>query len=122
MTTGKAYPYGHNNPDRLIDAPKNIKLISGERDIEDSENFQRAYELIEDAEHIFFLGFSFDETNLERLQAKRMRHKVIIATRHGLKSAKVGWVQDYFAKRSGTNIDLADKDALSLLQEYLKIE
>ncbi len=50
----------------------NIKLINDERDIEKSEYFQKAHKLIEDANRIFFLGFSFDKTNLERLQVERM--------------------------------------------------
>ncbi len=108
--------------ERLSAAPENIKLISDERDIKESEEFQKAYKLIDGAERMFFLGFSFDKTNLERLQAVRMQNKSIFATVHGLKGAKANWVDQYFSKRSCTSKLLANKDALSLLQDHLTIE
>ncbi len=106
---------------RLIAAPENIQLISNERDITKSELFDDAYRLLAKADRIFFLGFSFDKTNLERLQVKYMKEKEIFATVYGLKNAKLNWLKDYFAKRS-INITLDSIDALSMLEKYLTIE
>jgi hypothetical protein len=119
---GKEYSSTENLIERLRAAPVNIKLISNERDIEKSEEFQKAYKLIEWADRIFFLGFSFDKTNLERLNISLMNQKEIIATSHGLEKTKVDWVNTYFAKRSCVNIKLINFDALSLLQGHLEIE
>ncbi len=119
---GKKYSSTENLFERLKAAPENIKLISDERNIEESEEFQDAYKLIEWADRIFFLGFSFDKTNLERLNIRLMRNKAIIATSHGLERTRVDWVKKYFEKRSCVNIKLINFDALSLLQGHLEIE
>jgi hypothetical protein len=119
---GKKYSSTENLHERLMAAPENIKLISDERDIEESEEFKEAYKLIELADRIFFLGFSFDETNLKRLNITLMNTKEIIATKHGLEVARSNWVKEYFAKRSCVNMDIVNEDALSLLQKRLRIE
>ena len=127
---GKKYSSTENLLERLRAAPVNIKLISNERDIEESEDFQeesedfqKAYKLIEWADRIFFLGFSFDITNLKRLNISLMTHKTIIGTAYGLEPARYNWVKNYFNNKAHTEIHLHnDKDALSLLQHYLEIE
>lgn len=119
---GKEYSSAENILDRLIAAPENIKLISGERDVEKSAFFQKAYKLIEQAERIFFLGFSFDETNLSRLNLRLMRNKRIIASAFELELTKFDWVKHYFQQRSCSISMYKNMDALSLLQNYLEIE
>jgi hypothetical protein len=118
---GKEYSSEGNILGRLIAAPKNIKLISNERDIENSQEFKDAYKLIEKAEHIFFLGFSFDEINLNRLDVGLMGSKRIIASAFKLESTKSNWVKRYFQQRSCSIGMYNDLDALSLLQNHLTI-
>ena len=128
---GKAYSYSSakSHIGRLRAAPKNIKLISDERGVEKSEEFQEAYKLIQKVERIFFLGFSFDKTNLKRLKINLMDGKKIIATAHNLEKTKVDWVGNCFRKRtnalpnmlSGKKL-LYDADALTLLKNHLEIE
>ena len=117
---GKEYSPKKNLTERLRAAPNNIKLISDERDIAKSDEFQNAYRLIHNARRIFFLGFSFDETNLERLDISHMvDHAHVISSAKGLEPAKERWVQRYFKEQ----INLyAHRDALSLLQDNLEIE
>lgn len=120
---GKEYSPKNNLIERLRAAPKNIKLISDERDIAKSEEFQKAYGLIKNAERIYFLGFSFDETNLKRLDIKLMKNKALIATALGLEGTKQRWVKKYFNSEIRTEIFLFEGlDSLSLLKKDLKIE
>jgi hypothetical protein len=118
---GTEYSSDVNTDNRVLAAPENIQLISGERDIAKSKLFDDAYRLLGKADRIFFLGFGFDKTNLERLQIEYMVDKEIFATVYKLKDAKLNWIKDYFAKRS-IEITLDDLDALSMLHKYLPIE
>lgn len=107
--------------ERLRTAKTNIQLINCERDPKDNKHFEDAYRLLGKAERIFFLGFGFDETNLERLQVEYMGNKQIFATTFELDPAVLTWAKGYFAKRS-VNISLYPIDALSMLESYLPIE
>lgn len=120
---GKEYSRSNNLIERLRAAPQNIKLISDDQDIDKSAEFQNAYSLIEAAERIYFLGFSFDETNLKRLKIRLMKNKALLATALGLEESKRSWVKRYFQSEVQTEIDLFEKlDSLSLLKKNLKIE
>jgi hypothetical protein len=120
---GKVYSPRADIDDRLWLAPKNIKLISDERNIEKSEEFKKAYDLIRNADRIYFLGFGFDEDNLKRLKISRMQNKKIISTALGLEQSKLQWLQKNFTKMTGKKIALhKDKDAFSLLKNELMIE
>jgi hypothetical protein len=119
---GKEYSHKKDFTERLRTATKNIKLISNERDITKSDTFQKAYEHISKAERIFFLGFSFDETNLERLNVSLMKNKKIYTSVMGLAPVKQDWVNRYFVRKADTHIWLNAKDALSMLQDDLAIE
>jgi hypothetical protein len=120
---GREYTPRNNLVERLRAAPRNIKLISDERDIANSEEFQKAYGLIRNAERIYFLGFSFDETNLERLNTTLMKGKSLISTGLGLEPTKFRRVRKYFFDKIGADISIhLDTDALSLLRNELDIE
>jgi len=119
---GTPYSAGENLIQRVQKAKSNIKLISGERDVERSEEFRQAYNLIAAAQRIYFLGFSFDETNIERLNIALMKGKTLVATALGLEESKKRWVRKYFENTIGAEIFLFELDSLSLLQKDLKIE
>lgn len=103
-------------------APENIKLISNERDVEKSEYFQEAYKLIEEAERILFLGFSFDKTNLDRLQVEFMGNKLLYATSKGLDPMTCAWIKKYFKGKGCHNLTMENTDAMTLLGNRLQIE
>ena len=108
---------------RLRLAIESIKLINDERSIETSEEFQKAYQLIREAEQIFILGFGFDETNLERLQINLMKGKQVAITTLGIEPTKLRWIRDYFNNKAQLKIDLTnDIPVLQLLQNKLTIE
>ncbi|MFZ5800689.1 MAG: hypothetical protein ACOY3D_04865 [Candidatus Omnitrophota bacterium] len=119
---GSPYSQREKNILRIRNACDNIKLITEEREVKESKEFQDAYRLIEDAERIYILGFGFDETNLERLNISLMKDKTITATAYGLERSKRRWIEQYFKTRINTNIFLLDFDTLSLLKEHLQIE
>ena len=121
---GKEYSTTENLIERLRAAPINIKLISDEREVEKSEYFQEAYKLIEWADRIFFLGFSFDETNLKRLHLDFIENKKqIFATVRGIEPSRLKWINKYFNQSAHTmNIIHEDVDTLTLLKKHLEIE
>lgn len=59
--------YGDTRPCKA--SADNILVIPDER-AEKSREFERAREILSDAERICFLGFGFDETNLKRLDSR----------------------------------------------------
>jgi len=107
---------------RIKNAQVNLKLINDERHIEESKEFNQAFELIQWAEHIYFLGFSFDETNLRRLNIQLMKGKYIIGTSLDLESTKVTWTKKFFRSMTGDSIQLLNTDVLTLLKEHLHYE
>jgi hypothetical protein len=119
---GQVYSGNRNQLQRIRNAQKNIKLISDERNVDKTEEFQSAYELINKSERIRFLGFGFDETNLARLDTERMKGKSIVGTAQGLETSRRRWVEQYFKKTVTQKIFLVELDALSLLQQDLTIE
>jgi len=120
---GVAYSSNERSILRLKKAIENIKLINNERDINKNQGFQNAYKLIKKAKIIYFLGFGFDETNLERLNIELMTNKSIRATAFGLEISKQRWIKRYFQKKAKVIIYLfPESDSLTLLQKDLNIE
>ncbi|MDP2939478.1 MAG: hypothetical protein Q8O13_05330 [Candidatus Omnitrophota bacterium] len=121
---GNGFPYLYQKDSfvRLRNARDNIKLLTEEREVGESQEFQAAYKLIEKADKIYILGFSFDETNLERLNVSLMKDKTITATAYELERSKRRWVEQHFRSKINTDIFLLELDALSLLKEHLAIE
>lgn len=121
-SNNKLYSSNNDLIERIRNAKYNLKLISDERNVSESEEFKNAYGLIEKARNIYFLGFSFDETNLERLNIKLMRGKRVVGTALGLEPTRMKWIRGYFSDNTGSSIDLFDKDSLSLVKEHLEFE
>lgn len=119
---GQEYSPNKKLTSRLRASAQNIKLISDERDVKKSEEFQKAYDLIGRADLIIFLGFGFDETNLERLNISLMKGKRVISTGLGLEPTKSAWVKSHFVDKGGVSISIQDRDSLSLLHHHLDIE
>ena len=115
-------PYSANYNARLRNAKKNIKLFSDNQNVNESEEFQEAYKLIQKSQRIYFLGFGFDEINLERLNVQLMKGKELFGTSLGIEESKKRWLKGHFEEKINTNLFLFDLDTLELLKEYLKIE
>jgi len=87
---------------------ENIKIIH--ENIEKDPEFNQAFELLMDAEYIYFLGFGFNETNLKRLRIESLCHpdvplKVICGTSYGL-SQKLFKIVNGYRKTPNRLIDL----------------
>ena len=77
---------------------ENIKIIH--ENIEKDPEFNQAFKLLMDSEHIYFLGFGFNETNLKRLRIELLCHpnvseKVICGTSYGLSQKLIKLVKGY---------------------------
>jgi len=112
----------------ISNAEKNLKLIKDERTNENegkniTEEFQKAHSLIEKAENIYFLGFGFDETNLERLNIRLMKNKNIRYTAKGIEDSRELWIHKQFSE-AGANQNLYSTpiDCIGILQKYLVFE
>lgn len=55
------------DPDDLIKSGNSIKIIHEMSDIEDDLEFEKAHSILKEAKKIYFLGFGYDRTNVERL-------------------------------------------------------
>lgn len=107
---------------RIRNAKTNLKLINDERQMKDSKEFNETVEMIKWAEHIYFLGFGFDDTNLERLNIQLMRGKYLIGTALGIERTRLAWINRFFRDKANTEIDLINMDVLNLLKERLPYE
>ncbi len=121
-SNNKLYSSNNDLIERIRNAKYNLKLISDERNVSESEEFKNAYGLIEKARNIYFLGFSFDETNLKRLNIKLMKGKRVVGTALGLEPTRKNWIRGYFSDNTGSSINLFDTDSLSLVKELLEFE
>jgi len=99
-----------------------IKIIHEDK-FEGDEEFNRAHELITEAEVIWFLGFGFDNTNLARLGLPNLlkRPQQILGTTYGLKSGEI--LQIYYTLfdhywRLETLNQKGDLDVLSYMRTY----
>jgi len=96
---------------------KSIKIIYDDFDIQKSPEFQNAQRLIDNAEKIIFLGFGYDQTNLERLNITSMKGKDIIATRYNLDRRVFDATKNYFKEKSMDNITWVNQHAETLIKE-----
>lgn len=117
---GKAREYGEKPPinkhEFIWDISRNIKVIRDNDDV--GADFQKAQKILEQATHIYFLGFGYDKTNLERLNVyEKIRQGTIVkiaGTAIGLGGSEQEQVRSCF------NRDV--RDALVLQSEKNIIE
>jgi len=76
--------YGNTEDTNLIQtSAQGIKIVR--EDIHNDKEFSKAHELLQEAEKIYFLGFGFNPTNLERLNISKLPpNKEIAGTSIGL--------------------------------------
>lgn len=114
-----AYPqlrYGFYE-DRILvrRAARTIRIVS-DPELEKADEFVRAFHLMNGAVNILFLGFGFDEQNMNRLRLRELPDgKKIMGTSLRLKNRI--WVENYF----GGSITLADDKILVLLRKIENI-
>jgi len=115
------------NTTLAITASKQIKIIT--EDQSNSEGFQSAFKLLSEADRIYFLGFGYHSTNLERLpvsslpkllalNAFKLESSPMIGTAKDLQDAEVTSVQGRW------HIRLPDtsSDSLMFLKKYAYLD
>lgn len=119
---GRAYNNSEYSAHILKKSAKEIHIITEtEHDLTD---FKRASDLLEKAEVIYFLGFGYNPTNLDRLNILSCRKpgpKPVFGTAYDLKPAERSNVKAYF-KEMGVPLNLGDDsmDVLNFLRHYMK--
>ncbi len=91
-------PYGrHITIGQLREYRKNINIIFENMSDTISKNFQKATNLLEEAERIYILGFGFHPINMDRLKLNEMRQKNITATSFNLEPEVIQLVRERLA-------------------------
>jgi hypothetical protein len=109
-------------------AENNLKLIKAERTNSGGKEavtgeFKKAHSMIEKAQNIYFLGFGFDETNLERLNIRLMKNKTIRFTSMGLEDSRLSWIKKQFNTAKADQHLFPDcMDCLNILKKNLNFE
>ena len=111
-------PYNNETSDisALKKSASRIRIIH--EDIEKDPTFQKAHEILNKAEKIIFLGFGYNQTNLNRLKIKDCFGKDIQGTCHGLPPAEISEVEKYFANGKHIAITLFGMSAISFLKDH----
>jgi hypothetical protein len=124
LDDGKKREYGEQQtPPELKESSKGIRIIH-----ESTKNdtlFQEAYELINKADNLYFIGFGFHKDNLDRLQIDKLvnegklKEKRINGSSYKLGNAKKRSVNDYF----NLNIEfLSNRPNLKFLKDKVPFE
>lgn len=104
------------NPENLRQAAEGIKIIN-ERPTS-MEGFEQAQSLLNESEVICFLGFGYDETNLERLGLLPVsKPKEIYGSVVGLSKLERTGVESMLGSY-GINLGGEDEDSLDILRNY----
>jgi hypothetical protein len=80
-------------------AAQGVKIIH--EDIGNDPEFAKANQMIDEAELICFLGFGYDETNLQRLNNRHKKGKPIYGTTPGLGRVRSNWLARYLPEPRG---------------------
>ncbi len=111
-----AVPYGQVTKDAasVLEATRRIKIVSDK--LEDSEEFQRAQQMIAAARNLVFLGFGYHPKTLQALFARcSIETKRVFGTTLGLLDDRKSEVMLFF--KSAIQFDGANKDCSSFLEQ-----
>ena len=89
-----------------ISAAKQIKIITEEQ--ADSEEFRKARKLIEQTERLYFLGFGYNSTNMERLGLESLRVNSL-----GYENSKL-----MYSPLMGTGLGMEDAEVYSVQEKW----
>ncbi len=107
--TGRRY-VGQFSDSDLYGAANNIKIISEQKDIVNDDDFQQAHKLLEEAEVVYFLGFGYNEINVERLRIDSYPEGKLFGTCYGLGEAERQQIMTHWpnVKLAGASLDVLD--------------
>jgi len=110
------------SPEIIETCIENIKIIHEDVDLEQDEEFNKAYELIADARMICFLGFGYDEINLSRLKLDKMltTDHLVFGSTFGFRDAEVKKIKSWFGQDLANRTMYADETGRLNCLEYLR--
>lgn len=116
---GRAYG-SYSSADELQKSAEKISIVSEGVDIDKVPEFKKAHELLANAINIYFLGFGYDETNLNRLNILRnvKGGASIYGTAYGLQRAELEAIRKYFESK-GILLGNETMDALAVLRHHM---
>lgn len=109
---GRPYDSTLCEGDFLDKSAKSIKIIH--EDIDEAESFKEAHKIIDKADNIYFLGFGYNKTNVERLNII-LDDKSIFGTHFGLQTAETYAAEKLFDNK--INFDARDSDVFLYLRQ-----
>lgn len=118
---GKGQPYDGKRGDSscsLKKAADMIRIVHEDIDVDSDPVFVEVHRLLHDAKNIFFLGFGYYETNLDRLKMKHfIEGRDVMGTSLNLESSKHRDIGRYFQGKG--NICMHNVDNLSFLHNKI---
>jgi hypothetical protein len=101
---------------------QNIKIIH-DNDIDKQDQLKKAKEIISQSKKIVFLGFGFDEVNLDRLNIPKVKDnsdKKIFGTVFELPKIKKDWINNYFKGKGWLDhrLNLENMENFEFLNNY----
>jgi len=125
---GRAYSVKYNSQE-LSKAAEKISIVSEKNlDIESSPDFKHAHQLLEKARNVYFLGFGYDENNLNRLKLNQpgnasfwQNKSNIVGTNHQLDFLARSAVNRYFSGKM-FQFGPVNSDILDFLKQYLIVD
>ncbi|MFC1603466.1 hypothetical protein ACFL5F_00425 [Planctomycetota bacterium] len=113
-------PYGAKLDNvSIIAAADNIKIMS-EESKELPEEFQEARRLIANAEALYFLGFGYHETNMDRLGIDAsVKPSKVMGTAYGLDYQRIREIERKRIHDLQRNYGLVDKSVYEFIHDYI---
>jgi hypothetical protein len=104
----------------LQKAARGIRIISEDFDLESDPKFKMAYQWLNDAKRVYFLGFGYHETNVKRLLRHRINPYTFEGTAYDLEDAQKNRIEIIF-RETDNEITLRGKeeDILKFLKRYV---
>jgi hypothetical protein len=103
--SGLLYDTNDPNIEQITTAANGIKIVS-ENTINDNE-FNLAHQYLKDAKRIYFIGFGYNPTNLDRLKFDKIpQGKIVKGSSYHFTDQQMNEVRDYFLKKNRIRIDL----------------
>jgi hypothetical protein len=95
----------NNEHQYFNNARKNIKVIH--EVAEETDELKQARDWIRNCNRLYFLGFGYHPTNVERLQIKSIGNKDIMGTIYGLSNAQKDYVRNVIQSKNTLSFEKA---------------
>lgn len=106
---------------RLFVCQTSIRIVH--EDITQDKAFSKAHELLKNAQRIYFLGFGYHPTNVNRLQVRDLiEERTVLGTYQGLSTIKKKSTTRLFHDTPSKSIKLENCSCLDFFKEYGRLD